>query len=194
MTGIENICQAIRADAETRAQELLAQADAEANSIRAEFAERARAESEQAQKRGKAAAAEREERLHGVAQLELRKQELQVKQELIEEAFENAEKQLAELSGAEAVEFLAALAAKNAVRGDEEIILCRRDRDAYGAQVVEAANRLCSGHLTLSAESREFRGGVILRSGDTELNATLEAIIRMAREELSGQVAELLFH
>ena len=72
------------------------------------------------------------------------------------------------------------------------------DRPRYGKQVVVAANALLeqagkTAKLTLSEESREFRGGLYIQDGNIENNCTFPTIVRMLREQMAGEVATLLF-
>ena len=63
------------------------------------------------------------------------------------------------------------------------------------AKVVTGANALLQGTamLTLSADTAEIEGGLILRDGQVEVNCAFETQLRLLRESLSGQVAQILF-
>ena len=87
MNGIEKIIDRISGDAQAEIDAVLAQARDEAAEITAKYEAQAKAEADEILKRGAAAAAEREERLASMAQMEGRKAELAAKQEVIEEAF-----------------------------------------------------------------------------------------------------------
>ena len=62
-------------------------------------------------------------------------------------------------------------------------------------KVVSGASALLAGTgmLTLSEETRPIRGGVILVDGRVETNCSLETLVRLQREELASQVAQVLF-
>ena len=62
-------------------------------------------------------------------------------------------------------------------------------------KVVTGANALLQGTamLTLSADTAEIEGGLILRDGQVEVNCAFETQLRLLRESLSGQVAQILF-
>ena len=47
--------------------------------------------------------------------------------------------------------------------------------------------------MTLSGETRAFKGGLLLKSGDVEINCTLETIVQLSKEELALDVAAALF-
>lgn len=218
MTGIDKICDQIRGDAEAESAKILERADHEAREIRESYAQVAKNEAEQLLARGKAAAEEREKRLGGVAQLEARKLHLKTKQQMLDAAFDAALAELRSLPADEYVSVLAHLAAESAVSGNEEIILSADDRDTYGKQVVAEANRLLKARtaaqepeadtlralgkkvlaaftsgLTLADETRNITGGLILKEDKMEINATFKTLIRLIRDELSGEVAGVLF-
>ena len=50
-----------------------------------------------------------------------------------------------------------------------------------------------TGHLTLSEQTRPMRGGFIMADEDVEVNCTFETLVRMEREKLEREVANILF-
>ena len=127
--------------------------------------------------------------------MEARKQLLAFKQQLVSKAFEEAERQLAELPREEYIAFLASLAAKAATYGTEELVFNARDAKEVGSAVAKAANAAlgAKGHLTVSEETREISGGLIVKQGDIETNCALDMLVSMQRSALASQVAEVLF-
>ena len=195
MKGTEKLIAHIKADADAQVEAILAQAEQRAAAIRGDFdkqaegvyAERIRAgvKSIQAEVDG----AER------IARMEGRKSLLAEKQALVADSFRRAQEQILALPQEQYVAFLAKLAARASVTGDEEIVLNARDRERIGADLVQAANALLGekGRLTLSAQTGDFSGGLILRRGSIEANCTVELLVEMSQSELSAQVAQLLF-
>ena len=98
------------------------------------------------------------------------------------------------LPEAQYVAFLAKLAAKASVTGDEEIVLNARDCKAIGDKLVKAANeKLKGGKLKLSSETGDFKGGLILRRGSIEANCTAELLVDLCRDEMAAELAGVLF-
>ncbi len=56
-----------------------------------------------------------------------------------------------------------------------------------------AAQITGTGLLTLSEETRNIKGGFIMVDGDVEINCTFETLVRLQREKVEKQVAQLLF-
>lgn len=195
MDGIEKIIDRISSDAQREIDDVLAAAQAEAEKITAEYQAQAQAQADEILSRGEQAAVERGERLASVAQLECRKEVLRAKQEVIDEAFQLAMKKLTQLPQEKCVALLADLAAQAASKGTEALIFSAADRARLGKAVVVAANQKLGdkGQLTLSQETRPMQGGFILSDGVVEVNCTFETLVRLQRNTLSTQVADVLF-
>lgn len=194
MNGIENIIGRIDADGQAAADAILYEAQKQAKAITESWDQRAKKGSAEVLRRGEQAAAERRARLESAAEMEGRKLILGAKQEMISRAFDEALDQLLALPQAEMIGLLSSLCAKAAVTGSEEVILSAADRGSIGEAVVAKANQLLKGgSLTLSAETRPIRGGVVLRSGGVEVNCAFDTLVRLVRPQLERQVAGVLF-
>ena len=66
---------------------------------------------------------------------------------------------------------------------------------AFVGKLVNSATAQITGTglLSLSEETRNIRGGFILVDGPIEVNCSFETLVRMEREKLEKQVADLLF-
>lgn len=63
-----------------------------------------------------------------------------------------------------------------------------------GRVVHSAAAKVAgTGMLTLSEQTREIRGGFIMSDEDTQVNCAFETLVRMQREKLEKEVADILF-
>ena len=227
MNGIENITARILADAQAEAQAMQEQAVQTAQATRDEYAKQAEREAAAILGRGQKAADERLERLASAAQMERRKLELAAKQQVLNEAFDKALDDLCSLRDEDYIDLLAALAAKAAVSGREQLIFSEADRARVGKLVVMAANELLvkgavpalpdglgdsrvgafldkviqttaakmtgTGMLTLSEQTRPMRGGFVMSDGEVEVNCAFETMVRVRREQLEKEVADILF-
>ena len=195
MNGIDKITQRITEDIDREIAGITAQAKEQADGITAEYTARAKREAEEIVARGTAAADERQERLSSMAQMEAKKSLLAVKQEMLGKAFDLALNKLCELPEEEYVKLLTGLITQAAQTGQEEVILSQKDRTRVGKAVIAAANQALGekGKLTLSEQTRPIRGGLILSDRDVEVNCTFEALVRLQRSEISGEVANILF-
>ena len=133
-----------------------------------------------------------------MAEMEARKSVLALKQEMVAAVFEEARRELSGLPGEEYVAFLAKMASEAASSGTEELLLNERDKAASGKAVCKAANALLTakgmhGGLTLSEDTADIAGGLILRQGGIEVNCAVDTLIEQQRGSLSAQVAAELF-
>ncbi len=198
MDGMEKILQRIREDATAEIALILAEANREAETTKAQYAARAGKEVAELLSHGKAEAEDRAERLEGLARMEAQKIVLAEKQTLVEEAFRLAVEQLSDLPPQDYEALLIKLIQEATESGTEQVIFSAKDREIYGKKVVEAANenRKAAGKigaLTVSKETRPLKGGVVLRDADGEIDCSVEMLVRLARNELTVAVSEILF-
>lgn len=194
MKGTEKIIAHIRSDAKEQADAILAQAEQQCASIRADYEKQAKELYREKIRAGTADCQDRVDSMDRIARMEAKKGILALKQQMVSESFDKACDMIINLPKEQYAAFLAKLAAKASATGDEEIILNARDRAAVGENVVKAANALVSGgRLSLSAETGSFAGGLILRRGSVEANCTAELLVELCRGEMSSEIAKLLF-
>lgn len=194
MNGIEKITQRLNAETQSSVDSILSEAKSKAAEVEAGAKAEAEKISAELRLRGARNAADREERLISVAQMEARKIILAAKQEMMEEAFSKA---LADMCGASDEVYAktcANLLVKAAPDGTGEVIFAEAAKEGVGAKAVSMANELLSGgKLTLSDKARPIRGGFILVKGNVEINCSYETLVRLQKSEVSGELAELLF-
>ena len=194
MNGIEKITARIETDTKAEVNKILQEAQEKAGALRGDYQARAEAEAKAAAQSGQEAAQRQGERLESAAHMEAKKQLLFAKQACLDEAFARAQKKLNALPDEEYADLLARMAVKAAKTGREEILLSAKDHKRVGALVVSKANALLQGSaLTLSGETREMDGGLILRDGQVEVNCAFETQLRVLREDMTAEVAAILF-
>jgi V/A-type H+-transporting ATPase subunit E len=198
MNGIDKITARIEADAVADAARIAQEAQAQAETIKADGDKKAQEHYWQKVQQGVKATEDRASRLAKAADMEARKNILAYKQSVITEAFDRAEKRLLSMSGDEYINFLAGQAARASVTGKEEIVLSRQDKKTYGSKVVAKANSLLAtmgkgGKLTLADGEGDFSGGLVLRQGNVSVNCTVPALMDQARETMASVVAAELF-
>lgn len=198
MKGTEKIIAHIRADGDAEAKKIIDAASKQAEEKRAESFKAALSEYEKLMQAGNA---ECEDILSGsrrIAEMEAKKSVLSVKQEMISAAFDAAREEIVNMPRDKYTQFLARMAAEAAASGMEEIVLNARDKAEVGKSVCKATNELLSakgtpGKLTVSEDTADISGGVIVRFGGIETNCSIDALIRQRRSGLSTEVAAALF-
>ena len=198
MNGIEKIITHIKAESDAECQAVLDEASKKCEEIQAQYEKTASEESGKLTEKGKQDAAQHIDRLGHVAALEAKKQVLATKQELVSASFERAAVMLTELPKKDYIALLTRLAVSASRTGNEIIVLNESDRARAGSDVCKKANETLKSQgrpagLRLSEQTREMRGGLVLVSGDIEVNCTIDTLIGQSKNELSLQVASVLF-
>ena len=208
MKGTEKIIAHIQSDAKARADALLAQAEERCAAIKAEYEEKAREVYAEKIREGVKACENEMTNRGKLAEMENRKDILALKQEMMAAAFDRARDFMLALPEDSYLDLLVMLAVRGAgeicgATSTGEVILNAADRVKYGPTVVDAANSFIDENavasvtppvrLALSDTAGNFAGGLIVRSGSVEANNTIELMVEMSREDLSAEVAALLF-
>ena len=223
MEGIEKITAKIAQDAQAEVNRLERETQAQVDEILAQAQAQAEKETAETLARGKKAADERLERLQSAAGMEGRKLELAAKQEVLGEAFDLALEKLCSMPEEEYVKLLTALVLEASCNGKEQLVFSAKDRaqvvvtanealasqvapelpesitdskvGAFVGKLVNTTAAMVNGTamLTLSQETREMKGGFIMVDGDVEINCAFETLIRLQREKLEKEVANVLF-
>ncbi len=198
MDGLNRITERIATDTEREAEQLLVLAREEARVKHLSYQDTAANRGERILEHSRQQARELIQRTTSAAELEARKTLLSVRQSLVSEVFEKARVALSALSPADYSTLLIRLTVNASLTGTEEIIMNPEDHQRYGSEVVAGVNQQLKaqgkeGQLTLSAETRSFSGGLILKSGPIESNCTLEVLVKLAQHSMTAEVARHLF-
>ena len=117
------------------------------------------------------------------------------KQELIDRSFTEAFSKMLNLPEKDYKELLTSLALSACKDGEGgELVFNSKDASVLGKDVVESVNGKITGKkVVLSSDNANIKGGLIIKRGSIDINCSLEVIVRMLREELSLDVAGILF-
>ncbi len=192
MKGTEKIIAHIEADAQAQADAVLGEARQRCEAIKARFDDKAARLYSDRIREGVKACQDQEDSALRISRMEARKSVLSVKQEMVEKSFDLAVQQIVALPDEKYTAFLANLVKKAGPAGDEEIILNAADRARVGEALIKAVNA-DGAKMKLSDETRELKGGLILRRGSIETNCSVELLVELCRGELSAKLADVLF-
>ncbi|MBR4474532.1 MAG: hypothetical protein IKS55_12945 [Oscillospiraceae bacterium] len=192
MKGTEKIIAHIEADAQAQADAILAAAREKCDAVKAKYEEQASRLYSDKIRDGVKACQDQEDGALRISRMEARKSVLAVKQEMVEKSFDLATQKIVSLPDDRYVAFLADLVKKAGPVGDEEIILNPADRARIGEALLKAVNA-DGAKITLSKETRDLKGGLILRRGSIETNCSVELLVELCRGDLSAKLADVLF-
>lgn len=194
MEGIKRIKERILEEARGEARKITNEAEENARKITDQAGDEAEQKKEILLEKGKKEAETRKARLISMAELEMKKELLAIKQELMEEAFQKTMERLKNMDKREYEENLIKMILDAIKTGEEEIILSRFDHDKLSPDFLKRLNSSKEGlGLKLSPEEGEFTGGFILKSKGIETNNSFESIIRMEKDDIEAQIATILF-
>ncbi|HHY99532.1 MAG TPA: hypothetical protein GYA03_00400 [Tissierellia bacterium] len=191
--SIENITSKILSDAQDYANSSLMDAE----KTKQEILNRAKNEAEvliktEAEKAANDAL-ELKNRKVSAAELQGRKMLLSAKQEAINKSFDAAIEKLKAMPEVEYLNFLV----QEVVRIPNcqgSIVLNAKDRESIGERLVKAVNeKLGAEKVALSMDTVETSGGFVLKRGKVEINSTFETLLDAMRDQLTSEIADVLF-
>lgn len=198
MTGTEKIKSRILEDARAKASEIEDVARRDADEIMDQAIKEAGLKRAEILKKAEAGSQEAYRRLLSSAGLEGRKDLLRAKQDMVEAAFRGALERIVNLPDREYQKLLEDMAVRAAGKGNGEILLSEKDRSRLDREFLNNVNKRLqatgiNGNLVLSKDTIRSSGGFILKSGDMEVNSTLEILFGMLKPELENEVVKILF-
>lgn len=193
----EGIIQKILSDAKTEAHTIETEFQKEVEKIKAEQDREIEKITASAKEEGKIEGEEKARRLLSNAEMSAKKSLLQLKQELIDEVFQSAYDRVRNMEPKAYQKFMHDLILKVVETGDEEIVVGNKDAKLIDRSFIEQINHELKkegkkGELQCGKPYSDIDGGVVLRHGRKEINATLLALFHEARQELESEVAGIL--
>lgn len=191
--SIEKITTAIIDEAKAESEQILNSAAIKSSGVIDQLKKRIKIETEEAV----AAAKEEREKIisrrKSVADIDAKKIVLQKKQELIDKSFDDAIESLLSMEEGKYIDFLANLGKSSGFK-EGNLIFNEKERDAIGEKVVAKLQADVTGvQFKLSQETRNLKGGYMLQKGQIYINNSVEAIVDEKRQELTGDVASIMF-
>ena len=190
--SIELITSKIIGEAEQNREAVLAEAREKSDAIRAEAKKKADQYIQDEERKGREEKEKIISRRKSVADIDCRKVILEKKQELIHACFD---KVIDYLVGMEEEAYLNLLVnlGENTGLKEGRLIFNQKERETVGAKVAAMLTERTGGSFSLAEETRNIRGGYMLQTGKIYINNTIEALVEENRDDLSGEIAEMLF-
>jgi len=180
MSNLENLIAKILNDCESRAKDIIAEAEEKAKCIIADKLALAEKESRIVQAQAQALALSTKENIVAQAKLKIRDDILSAKREMIDRVCMLALSQLNELPDDKFVGFVNRAISTQQLTGNEQII------------VPEKYKKL-SFDLKVSSDTRKISGGFILVAEGVEINNTFKSLLSFYRDEIEDLIVQNLF-
>jgi len=195
MSNIKNLTSKIIEDAEDKKEVILSEAEKEKNKILSKKQEEARKTEKAIIEKAEIEAISRKERIISSAKLEARNEKLKAKQEVISEIFEMSIESLCNISEEEFKDFVRLTILNIDIVGEQKIILNATGKNIIDSEFLLEINKELNSKatVTLNEETRNFKGGFILEKDGIEINNTFEDLVNSLKDDLSTDVASMLF-
>ncbi|MDD5090265.1 MAG: V-type ATP synthase subunit E [Candidatus Wallbacteria bacterium] len=180
----------IREEAESEAKSLLAEAELEAQRITGEFEKSVKQATQGIERRAQQAAETRKRNILTSARSEIRNRELSAMQELIDTVMSNSKTRLAGLPSDRYTKLLRRLILSTGIAG----VSIRPGISDVKHFTRDFIQKLSAEGVKLTLDKpADFDHGFILRSGELEIDFSLDSILRCSRDELVVLIKQVLF-
>ena len=195
MSNLNNLTSKILKDAEDKKAVILADAENEKNKILGKKEDEAKAVEKTMLEKAEREAASRKERIISGAQLNARNEKLGAKQKVISEVFESSVKELSNCNAEDLRGFIKEVILNTNIEGEQNLILNEAGKKAVDEAFVAEINNELGNKAVIKIDEniRDFRGGFILEKDGIEINNTFEALVSSLKDDLSLEVARVLF-
>jgi V/A-type H+-transporting ATPase subunit E len=203
--GTEKIVSSIISEAQTKAGSIEEEAEVESKSILEEGEKLALIEKEKILEDGKKQSTMRYQQIISEAKMNSRRMELDAREEIIEESFKKAVKNLKEIASSDSTEYKESLneiiieAATEIGGGDLIVSVKAEDVDKIKVSISSIENEVKekTGNETKLeiGDNINTIGGAVLKTknGEIEVNNTIEARLLRFKKSLRSEVARILF-
>lgn len=133
------------------------------------------------------------------SELKVRNEKLVAKQQVIDKVFNEAIKELNNMSTEDYLNYIKNSLKSIKLQGHEEIIVSENDKDKIGEEFIKELNKSIAkdvekANIILSKDTRQMNGGFILVRSGIEFNYSYDALVNSLRYEIENQVAMMLFN
>jgi V/A-type H+-transporting ATPase subunit E len=192
----QQVVEKILADAGTEAEKITSEAKEKENAEQAEFGTQLGQFHGQTETLATKASEDKKAHILAATRMDIAKEHLAEKRRILDEVFEQARKQLQNLSDEDYQKLCSKLILKAVETGDEEVIVDKNET-RIDQKFIKQINRELGpgfkGNLRLSDERQDLGGGFILKRGKIKNNVSFEVLLTQARKELEIELAKELF-
>lgn len=190
--SLADIKSKIEADAKRESELIIQKAQEQVDEIRAKSETEISALEQSYQDRFKKEEPEILNRREIVARLDVKKIDLDAKQELVSMAFGEAVKVLSALPKDKCLAFSKVLLEKAVETGKEVVFLPEKEKNFTKAWL-DAYNEEHKTSLTIAKEKLPISGGFVLQNEDIDTNCSFDMLVSWIREDFEAGVVKRLF-
>lgn len=192
----EQVIEKILADARAEAEKIKKQADKKEAAEQAKFNEQLDEHKKQTNALAKKLGSEKKLHLLAAARMDIAKEHLAEKSRILDEVFDQARRQLQNLSDDQYKTLCTNLMLEAVETGDEEVIIDTNEKridEKFIRQINQKLGPERRGNLKLSDQRQTIGAGFILKRGKIKNNVSLNVLLAQTRKELEIDLAKDLF-
>lgn len=190
--GIEKLLEEIRRQADEKSGQIISEAEKEVESIEADLKEKKEELRSSAEKKFNQEGELRYRQVVTEARMEIKKNHISSKAELMGRVFDEISETLSSLEGKEREMLILRLLKISVKTGKEEVLPGKREK-ALGSKLIKAFNDSEKWFLKLGDSTERISTGFILKAGEFETVVDMEALKEHLRESYEERVAAELF-
>ena len=188
----------IQEEAAAEVAAILAEAKNKADASAKKIIDEAHAKAQEIQEESLLDAKEAAHRQELIAELEARKNSLDSKRQILEEAYLLAAKELAQLEEEKWKKLIIAIVRNASVTGQEKLCVPAKDLSKYQNGFLLEINAALAakgkrGELSLAEEAAPFADGVLLIGKNSDVDCSFATILQEMRRKTEREVAAILF-
>lgn len=197
--AVEDIVKKIIKDSEGKAESILLEYKKQADDIKEEKKSLLKGTEEAEKKKIEQDADNHYKRLVQMAELQMRKEVLDLKQKLITDVFQKVEERIVSMPKDDYQSFIEKKIIEYIQTGREEVIISENDKNRITEDFIEKLNKKLKeklreeGDLKLSDKSADIKAGFILKSEKIQYNSSLESMLRELREKDEAEIVKKIF-
>lgn len=199
MSNLQHITSKIKNDSEVQKEAILAKANEEAKNIINKKISAAEKKAADILEKAQAESVVKKNRIISSAQLKVRNEKLEAKQNVIENVFITTKKNLNNMSTDDFKNFVKNKILSLDIIGNENIIVNLKSKEILDDNFISELNNLLikaskEGNLKISETIGDFAGGFIIEKDGIEINNTFESLVESLREEMEFEIARIMFN
>ena len=188
----------IQEEAAAEVAAILAEAKNKADASAKKIIDEAHAKAQEIQEESLLDAKEAAHRQELIAELEARRNSLDSKRQILEEAYNLAAKELAQLTDEKWEKLIIAIINNASVTGEEKLCVPAADFKRYQNGFLQKINAALAangkrGELSLAEGAAPFNDGVLLIGKNSDVDCSFSTILQEMRRKTEREVAAILF-
>jgi len=189
--GLEDIKKKILSDAELQKKQIIDKAEKEAQNVIDEYKKKAEEYKKSILERAKEEGDGIKRGILIDAKMKVKSEILKKKREWLDKVYEEAKNKI--LESPYYKNWMKLKIKKAALSGDEKIVVSKEEEELNDIWLL-SLNKDLSSKLTFADERGNFKGGVMIQTGEGSfIDLTLDTLINEMKEEMERELANILF-